>query len=169
MPAGIDHSQNTSTSEGLCACGCGASVKPGQRWREPACKARAYRRRQRAAPGWDYIEEIEDERQHFFGKMREYSHRLEALEQAYSLLWEEHQDCRRLPPAETAERPWFGDAYAILGVRPDAEWEAIEGAYKALAKKYHPDGRPDDPVMDARMKTINAAYDAVMRMRGERR
>jgi len=43
-------------------------------------------------------------------------------------------------------------------VRPDAEPEAIEGAYKALAKKYHPDRHPGDPVMAARMKAMTAAY-----------
>jgi curved DNA-binding protein CbpA len=29
--------------------------------------------------------------------------------------------------------------YAVLGVRPDAPAEVVEAAYKALAKKYHPD------------------------------
>jgi molecular chaperone DnaJ len=62
-----------------------------------------------------------------------------------------------------------GDAYAVLGVRPDAEPEAIEGAYKALAKKYHPDRHPGDPVMDARMKAITAAHAEVLRRRGKRR
>jgi hypothetical protein len=161
-------SQNPSTSDHLCVCGCGASVKPGQRWREPACKARDYRRRQQAAPGWDYIEEIEDERRHFFRKMIEYSHKLEALEQAYSHLREEHQYCGEAPLYIAPQSSGSQDAYAVLGVRPDAEPEVIEGAYKALVKKYHPDYHPDDPIIDARMKAITTAYAEVRRLRAWR-
>jgi hypothetical protein len=160
--------QKPSTSDNLCARGCGASVKPGQRWREPACKARAYRARQQAPPGWDYIEEVEDERQHFFGKMMEYSHKLEALEQAYSQLREEHQYCGEAPLYIAPQSSGNKDAYAVLGVRPDAELEAIQGAYRGLVKKYNSDQHPGNPVMEARMKAITAAYDQVMRRRGQR-
>ena len=31
------------------------------------------------------------------------------------------------------------DFYAVLGVSPDAEPEVIQAAYRALARKYHPD------------------------------
>jgi DnaJ-domain-containing protein 1 len=167
--------QTRSTSNDLCACGCGASVKPGQRWREPACKARAYRARQReareedvAAP-WAYVEEIEDERRHLFRQTMELGRKLEALEQAYSELWEQHQDCQSAPLYVAPEGPGGGDAYAVLGVRADAEPEAIEGAYHALAKKYHPDQHPGDPVADARIKEINAAHAEVLRLRARRR
>jgi hypothetical protein len=160
--------QNSSTFNRFCDCGCGASVKPGQRWREPACKARSYRAREQAAH-WGYIEEIEDERRHFFRQVIELDNKLEALEKAYRRLWEEHQDCQAAPLLDAPQSSGVGDAYAVLGVRADAEPEAIEGAYKALAKKYHPDRHPDDPGMDARMKAITAAYAEVLRRRARRR
>ena len=52
------------------------------------------------------------------------------------------------------------DYYAILGVHPTAEIAVIEAAYKALAKRYHPDVSKDNPE-DAhrRMQEINEAYD----------
>ena len=34
------------------------------------------------------------------------------------------------------------DYYAILGVHPTAEKAVIDAAYKALAKRYHPDLKP---------------------------
>jgi curved DNA-binding protein len=38
------------------------------------------------------------------------------------------------------------DYYATLGVLPDADLALIKSAYRALAKKYHPDtGSSDDP------------------------
>jgi len=41
--------KKSSTSKLLqCACVCEQPVKPGQRWGEPACKARVYRERKRA-------------------------------------------------------------------------------------------------------------------------
>jgi hypothetical protein len=52
--------------------------------------------------------------------------------------------------------------------RADAEPEAIRSAYKALAKKSHPDRHPGNLVMDTRMKAITAAYAEVMRARGGR-
>jgi hypothetical protein len=170
MPPDVEHGQNASTSDHLCACGCGEFVKPRQRWYTPACKARAYRVRQRAAspPSWDYIEEVEADRDHCFGQMLERSRKVEALEQAYSVLWEEHQHCRRAAPVSEPPRRWLGDAFAILGVRPDAEWAAIEGAYHGLAKKYHSDHHPNDPAAEARMKDITAAYAEVKRRRGKR-
>jgi DnaJ domain len=48
------------------------------------------------------------------------------------------------------------DPYAELGISPDAEPEAIEGAFRALARKYHPDVNPDGA---DRMKRINLAHD----------
>jgi DnaJ-domain-containing protein 1 len=167
MPPGVEPGQNSSTFDSLCACGCGVSVKPGQRWHEPACKARAYRAQKRASYE-AYGDEMEDESWQYHMQIHELSRKLEDLERAYSELWEQHQNCRRVSPVAAPERPWLGDAYAILGVRPDAEPEATEGAYKALVKKYHPDYHPGDPVIDARMKAITAAYAVVMRGRGDR-
>ena len=35
------------------------------------------------------------------------------------------------------------DHYAALGVAPDADHEVIKAAFRALAKKYHPDTAAD--------------------------
>lgn len=53
------------------------------------------------------------------------------------------------------------DPYQVLGVSPDASDEEIKKAYRALAKKYHPDANPDDPVAAEKMQQINAAYDQI--------
>ena len=50
------------------------------------------------------------------------------------------------------------DYYEILQVSPSAEPEVIDGAYRRLARKYHPDVNPG-PQAAERMKEINAAYD----------
>ena len=47
------------------------------------------------------------------------------------------------------------DAYAVLQVDPGADELVIQAAYRALARRYHPDGDAPDP---ARMATINEAY-----------
>ena len=53
------------------------------------------------------------------------------------------------------------DLYRILQVDPSAESETIEVAYKALAKKYHPDRNPS---LDATQKTqrLNHARDVLL-------
>jgi len=48
--------------------------------------------------------------------------------------------------------------YQILQVDSSAEPEVIEGAYKRLAKKYHPDMRDAQAVDQQRMQLINEAY-----------
>lgn len=49
--------------------------------------------------------------------------------------------------------------YDILGVTPGAEDIVIEGAYRALMKRYHPDRFDGDvATAEARSKEINAAY-----------
>jgi DnaJ domain len=45
--------------------------------------------------------------------------------------------------------------YATLGVRPDATAAEIRDAYRALARRYHPDR---DPGAASRMAAINEAY-----------
>ena len=48
------------------------------------------------------------------------------------------------------------DYYAILGVHPTAEKAVIDAAYKALAKRYHPDMNQDNPnEAKRRMQEIN--------------
>ena len=50
------------------------------------------------------------------------------------------------------------DAYAILQVSPTAEMDVLRAAYRALARRYHPDGTCPDV---HRMAEINRAYERV--------
>lgn len=51
------------------------------------------------------------------------------------------------------------DPYSILGVSPGASEEEITKAYRALAKKYHPDLNPGDKNAEMKMSEINEAYE----------
>ena len=51
------------------------------------------------------------------------------------------------------------DPYAVLGVARDAAAADIRKAYRALAKKHHPDLHSGDARAEARFKRISAAYD----------
>ena len=54
------------------------------------------------------------------------------------------------------------DYYAILGVHLTAEKAVIDAAYKALAKRYHPDMNQDKPdEAKRRMQQINEAYEVL--------
>ncbi|MBQ8898385.1 MAG: J domain-containing protein [Clostridia bacterium] len=53
------------------------------------------------------------------------------------------------------------DPYKVLGVSPNATEEEVTKAYRALAKKYHPDLNPGDENAARKMREINAAYDAI--------
>jgi curved DNA-binding protein CbpA len=55
------------------------------------------------------------------------------------------------------------DPYRVLQVTPDAEPEVIQAAYRALARKYH----PDKGGSDLQMAKLNAAWETV-RDRGRR-
>lgn len=61
------------------------------------------------------------------------------------------------------------DPYSILGVSKDASDEEIKNAYRALARKYHPDNYGDDNPLknlaNEKMQEINAAYDEIQRLR----
>ena len=50
------------------------------------------------------------------------------------------------------------DAYVILRVAPTAEMDAVRAAYRALARRYHPDGSCPDM---HRMVEVNRAYECV--------
>jgi len=65
--------------------------------------------------------------------------------------------------ATTADDPWL-----VLGVEPGADAATVAAAYRALAKRHHPDrhiadGTPPEfiRVSEERMAAINAAYAAV--------
>ena len=53
------------------------------------------------------------------------------------------------------------DPYQILGISRDASDEEIKQAYRRLAKKYHPDLNPGDPVAAKKMQEVNAAYEQI--------
>lgn len=61
------------------------------------------------------------------------------------------------------------DPYSVLGVSPSATDDEIKEAYRALARKYHPDNYTDDnPLKDLaneKMQEINEAYDEILKMR----
>ena len=66
--------------------------------------------------------------------------------------------------------PMNKDPYEVLGISPSATDDEVKAAYRALAKKYHPDNYADNPLSDLaqeKMQEINEAYDAIVRARKE--
>ena len=62
--------------------------------------------------------------------------------------------------------------YEVLGISPTATNEEVRDAYRALAKKYHPDNYVNNPLADMaeeKMKEINSAYDEILRQRTEQK
>ena len=53
------------------------------------------------------------------------------------------------------------DYYEVLGVDKSADDAAIKKAYRALAKKYHPDLNPGDKEAEQKFKEVNEAYDVL--------
>lgn len=53
------------------------------------------------------------------------------------------------------------ELYEILQVSPKAEPEVIQAAFKALAKKYHPDHHPDKALAQLKMVRINEAWEVL--------
>lgn len=53
------------------------------------------------------------------------------------------------------------DFYQVLEVPQTASDKEIQRAYRRLARTYHPDANPDDPVAEERFKTISAAYEVL--------
>lgn len=53
------------------------------------------------------------------------------------------------------------DPYEVLGVPKTASEDEIKTAYRRLAKKYHPDLNPGDPVAAQKMNEVNQAYDQI--------
>ncbi len=62
----------------------------------------------------------------------------------------------------TAAKEWFEeDYYAALGVDPEASPKDITKAYRALAKKYHPDVKSTDASAAEKFKKVTVAYEVV--------
>ncbi|MBE6556454.1 MAG: J domain-containing protein [Ruminococcaceae bacterium] len=62
----------------------------------------------------------------------------------------------------------MNDPYKVLGVSPDASDDEVKKAYRALARKYHPDKYRDSDLADLaseKMKEVNAAYEEIQKMR----
>src|SRR5487761_2204762 len=53
------------------------------------------------------------------------------------------------------------DYYDTLGVARDASADEIRAAYRALARKHHPDGAKDKAVAETHFRTINEAYEVL--------
>jgi molecular chaperone DnaJ len=53
------------------------------------------------------------------------------------------------------------DYYEVLGISKGADDAAIKKAYRALAKKYHPDMNPDNKEAEAKFKEVNEAYEVL--------
>ena len=62
--------------------------------------------------------------------------------------------------------------YEVLGIDKNATDEQVKEAYRALAKKYHPDQYADNELADLaaeKMKELNEAYDAIVNSRRGRK
>lgn len=62
----------------------------------------------------------------------------------------------------------MNDPYKTLGVSPNATDDEIKQAYRALAKKYHPDKYRDTDLAEMaeeKMKEVNAAYEEIQKIR----
>ena len=53
------------------------------------------------------------------------------------------------------------DPYKVLGLPHNASDEEVKRAYRALAKKYHPDLNPGDQEAARKMQEVNEAYDQI--------
>jgi DnaJ-class molecular chaperone len=62
-------------------------------------------------------------------------------------------------PEQEQESALAADPYETLGVKKDASQDAIQKAYRRLAKKLHPDLNPGNKQAEEKFKAVSAAYD----------
>ncbi|MFX1516544.1 MAG: molecular chaperone DnaJ [Promethearchaeota archaeon] len=53
------------------------------------------------------------------------------------------------------------DYYEVLGVSRDADLKTIKKAFRGLARKYHPDMKPDDPDAEEKFKEVAEAFEVL--------
>ncbi len=53
------------------------------------------------------------------------------------------------------------DYYEVLGVSRDADLKTIKKAFRNLARKYHPDMKPDDPNAEEKFKEVAEAFEVL--------
>ncbi|MFX0014219.1 MAG: molecular chaperone DnaJ [Promethearchaeota archaeon] len=53
------------------------------------------------------------------------------------------------------------DYYEVLGVPRDADIKTIKKAFRDLARKYHPDMKPDDPNAEEKFKEVAEAFEVL--------
>ena len=53
------------------------------------------------------------------------------------------------------------DYYEVLGVPREADIKTLKKAFRGLARKYHPDMKPDDPNADEKFKEAAEAFDVL--------
>ncbi|HEY0465773.1 MAG TPA: co-chaperone DjlA [Polyangiaceae bacterium] len=75
-------------------------------------------------------------------------------------------------PDSASPQPRLADAYAVLGISPEASESEIKQAYRKLIRENHPDkiaskGLPESmrSVAEARSREINAAFDLIKKTR----
>jgi DnaJ-class molecular chaperone len=64
-----------------------------------------------------------------------------------------------VPGQAQEESALAADPYETLGVKKDASQDAIQKAYRRLAKKLHPDLNPGNKRAEEQFKEVSAAYD----------
>jgi molecular chaperone DnaJ len=53
------------------------------------------------------------------------------------------------------------DYYEVLGVPKDADSKTVKKAFRKLARKYHPDMKPDDPNAEEKFKEVAEAFEVL--------
>ena len=73
-----------------------------------------------------------------------------------------------VPPDRLRPPPDVDDPYEVLGVARGASWDRITAAHRRLARRWHPDGAPEDerPQREELIRRLNVAYGELRVRRG---